>query len=470
MSQYQFGVIGLAVMGRGLALNLAEHGFSVAGYNLEPELTQSFVEEGLRLGFSVAGFPSYQALCQALERPRKLLIMVKAGAPVDYVLDGLLPCLEPGDIVIDGGNTHYPQTQARQERCSALGVHFLGMGVSGGEEGARRGPALMPGGDRESYRLVEPFLTAIAAHVDGEPCCAYNGPAGAGHFVKMVHNGIEYGDMQLICEAYYLMKRLLGLSAGEIAQYFQRWNEGELSSYLVEITAHILTVADPDTGLPLVEQILGEAGSKGTGMWTVQEALSQGVPLPTIAQAVFARDLSCASGVRAGMAGRAPAVPVVPVADREEFAERIRRGLYASKLCSYAQGFDLLSRASRAYGWDLDLGGIALLFRGGCIIRAAFLNRLAQAYRVRPDLENLLLDDGFAQVLADYQQDWRTVVSAAARSGVAIPAFAASLNYYDGLRDAEGPLNLLQAQRDCFGAHTFRRTDREGVFHHNWNA
>ena len=470
MPQYRFGVIGLAVMGRGLALNMAEHGCSVAGYNLEPELTEAFVREGERLGYPVAGFPSYQDLCAALERPRKLLIMVKAGAPVDYVLDGLLPWLEPGDIVIDGGNTHYPETQARQDRCAAQGVHFLGMGVSGGEEGARHGPALMPGGDRDAYRLVEPVLTAIAAHVGEEPCCAYIGPQGAGHFVKMVHNGIEYGDMQLICEAYYLMKRLLGLSAGEIARYFQAWDQGELSSYLVEITARILTEADPETGRPLVDMILGEAGSKGTGMWTVQEALSQGVPLPTIAQAVFARDLSCASGVREAMSQRCPAPEPAAVEDRDRFAEQIRRALYASKLCSYAQGFALLARAGRAYGWDLDLGGIALLFRGGCIIRAAFLDRLAQAYRAQPDLEDLLLDGSFAQSLADYQQDWRAVVSAAAQSGVAVPAIAASLSYYDGLRDREGPLNLLQAQRDCFGAHTFRRVDREGVFHHSWNT
>lgn len=470
VSQYQFGIVGLAVMGRGLALNLAEHGFSVAGYNLEPEMTQAFVSEGLRQGYSVAGAPSCQALCQMLERPRKILIMVKAGAPVDSVLDSLLPWLEPGDVVIDGGNTHYPHTHARQDRCGAKGVHFLGMGVSGGEDGARHGPALMPGGSREAYRLVEPFLTAIAAHVDGQPCCAYNGPAGAGHFVKMVHNGIEYGDMQLICEAYYLMKRLLGLSAGEIAQYFQEWNKGELSSYLMEITAHILTVEDPGTGAPLVDKILGEAGSKGTGMWTVQEALSQGVPLPTIAQAVFARDLSCSSGVRARMSQQSSPAAAPAIADRAAFAEQIRRALYASKLCSYAQGFDLLSRAGKTYGWNLDLGGIALLFRGGCIIRASFLNQLARVYRAQPELENLLLDASFAQVLEDYQQDWRQVVASAVRNGVAVPAFAASLSYYDGLRDPEGPLNLLQAQRDCFGAHTFRRTDREGVFHHPWNG
>ena len=325
----------------------------------------------------------------------------------------------------------------------------------------------MPGGDPDAYRLAAPFLTAIAAHVGGDPCCAYIGPEGAGHYVKMVHNGIEYGDMQLICEAYYLMKRLLHLSPDEIADYFRRWNLGELSSYLMEISAHILTVPDPETGAPLVDQILGEAGSKGTGMWTVQEALSLGVPLPTIAQAVFARDLSCRAQVRAAMSRQA-APHELPVPDRDAFAEKIRRALYASKLCSYAQGFELLHQASQHYHWDLDLGGIALLFRGGCIIRAAFLDRLAQAYRACPTLENLLLSSDFASVLTQYQSDWRDVVSTAAQCGVAVPAFSASLSYYDGLCDPAGPLNLLQAQRDCFGAHTFRRIDRDGSFHHNW--
>ena len=470
MSLSQFGVVGLAVMGRGLALNLAEHGFSVAGYNLEPELTQAFVEAGRAQGFAVAGCESYQSLCASLERPRKILIMVKAGRPIDLVLDGLLPHLEAGDVVIDGGNSHYPDTQRRQERCAPLGVRFLGMGVSGGEEGARHGPALMPGGDREAYALVAPFLTAIAAHVGDDPCCCYIGPGGAGHFVKMVHNGIEYGDMQLICEAYYLMKTLLGLSPLQISQYFAQWNQGELSSYLMEISAHILTVTDPDTGRPLVEQVLGEAGSKGTGMWMVQEALAQGVPLPTIAQAVFARDLSCQSAARTAMAALNPRPAAVPPADPDAFAEQIRRALYASKLCSYAQGFHLLQKASQTYGWDLALDQIALLFRGGCIIRAAFLNRLADAYRANPVLENLLLDPGFSRTLLDYQEDWRRVAAAAAQQGVAVPAISASLNYFDGLCDPAGPLNLLQAQRDCFGAHTFRRIDREGVFHYAWLA
>lgn len=393
--------------------------------------------------------------------------MVKAGKPVDYVLDGLLPHLEAGDIVIDGGNSHYPETQARQLRCQQSGVHFLGMGVSGGEEGARHGPALMPGGDPEAYRIVAPFLTAIAAHVGQDPCCAYIGPEGAGHYVKMVHNGIEYGDMQLICEAYYLMKQLLHLSPDQIADYFRRWNLGELSSYLMEISAHILTVPDPETGAPLVDRILGEAGSKGTGMWTVQEALSLGVPLPTIAQAVFARDLSCYTQVRAAMSQQA-AHHDLPKLNQDVFAEKIRRALYASKFCSYAQGFELLRQASQHYHWDLDLGGIALLFRGGCIIRAEFLDRLAQAYRSCPTLENLLLSADFSATLAQYQSDWRDVVSTAAQCGVAVPAFSASLSYYDGLCDSAGPLNLLQAQRDCFGAHTFRRIDRDGVFHHNW--
>lgn len=468
MPLYQFGVVGLAVMGRGLALNLAEHGFSVAGYNLEPELTQDFISHGQRLGLPVTGYESYEALCAALERPRKILIMVKAGKPIDLVLNELLPHLDAGDVVIDGGNSHYPDTHQRQERCSAQGIYFLGMGVSGGEEGARHGPALMPGGDKNAYTLVEPFLTAIAAHVDGKPCCSYIGPAGSGHFVKMVHNGIEYGDMQLICESYYLMKKLLGLSAGQIAQYFQTWNQGELSSYLMEISSHILTVTDPDTHAPLVDKILGEAGSKGTGMWTVQEALSQGVALPTIAQAVFARDLSCQSQVRCIMAKHnSPSGSSAPL-DCDAFAEQIRRALYASKLCSYAQGFHLLQTASKQYGWNLSLDQIARLFRGGCIIRAAFLNQLADAYCEDPYLENLLLAPAFLHTLLEYQADWRNVAATALQNHIAIPSISASLNYFDTLCDPTGALNLLQAQRDCFGAHTFRRMDRDGVFHYEW--
>ena len=467
--KYQIGVAGLAVMGRGLALNLAEHGFAVAGYNRSSEPTEIFVEAGKAAGYTVTGCATLEEFCSVLEKPRKILLMVKAGAAVDAVLEGLMPYLEPGDIVIDGGNSHYPDTVRRHDACAQKNINFMGLGVSGGEEGARHGPALMPGGDKDAYAQVEKFLTTIAAHVGEDPCCAYIGPGGAGHFVKMTHNGIEYGDMELICEAYYLMRKLLGMSAAEIAEQFKAWNEGELSSYLVDITAHILTVQDPETGNALVDMIAPIAGSKGTGMWTVQEALALGVPLPTIAQAVFARDLSAKSDERTAAKERygCEHAPFTG-SDRAAFLEAIRQALYASKICSYAQGFALLKTASERYDWNLDLGGIALLFRGGCIIRAAFLERIAEASRAPQPPANLLMDDYFAGKLAAYQPAWRQVVTTAAASGVAAPAFSASLAYFDGYRDAEGPMNLLQAQRDCFGAHTYRRTDKEGSFHFDW--
>lgn len=467
--KYQIGVAGLAVMGRGLALNLAEHGFAVAGYNRSSEPTEIFVEAGKAAGYTVTGCATLEEFCSVLEKPRKILLMVKAGAAVDAVLEGLMPYLEPGDIVIDGGNSHYPDTVRRHDACAQKNINFMGLGVSGGEDGARHGPALMPGGDKDAYAQVEKFLTTIAAHVGEDPCCAYIGPGGAGHFVKMTHNGIEYGDMELICEAYYLMRKLLGMSAAEIAEQFKAWNEGELSSYLVDITAHILTVQDPESGNALVDMIAPIAGSKGTGMWTVQEALALGVPLPTIAQAVFARDLSAKSDERTAAKERygCEHAPFTG-SDRAAFLEAIRQALYASKICSYAQGFALLKTASERYDWNLDLGGIALLFRGGCIIRAAFLERIAEAYRAPQPPANLLMDDYFAGKLAAYQPAWRQVVTTAAASGVAAPAFSASLAYFDGYRDAEGPMNLLQAQRDCFGAHTYRRTDKEGSFHFDW--
>ena len=467
--KYQIGVAGLAVMGRGLALNLAEHGFAVAGYNRSSEPTEIFVEAGKAAGYTVTGCATLEEFCSVLEKPRKILLMVKAGAAVDAVLEGLMPYLEPGDIVLDGGNSHYPDPVRRHDACAQKNINFMGLGVSGGEEGARHGPALMPGGDKDAYAQVEKFLTTIAAHVGEDPCCAYIGPGGAGHFVKMTHNGIEYGDMELICEAYYLMRKLLGMSAAEIAEQFKAWNEGELSSYLVDITAHILTVQDPETGNALVDMIAPIAGSKGTGMWTVQEALALGVPLPTIAQAVFARDLSAKSDERTAAKERygCEHAPFTG-SDRAAFLEAIRQALYASKICSYAQGFALLKTASERYDWNLDLGGIALLFRGGCIIRAAFLERIAEAYRAPQPPANLLMDDYFAGKLAAYQPAWRQVVTTAAASGVAAPAFSASLAYFDGYRDAEGPMNLLQAQRDCFGAHTYRRTDKEGSFHFDW--
>ena len=464
----QIGVVGLSTMGRGIALNLAEHGFSVAGYNREPEMTDAFLEDSANAGYVVCGCKTYQELCRVLERPRKILVMVMAGKPVDYVLDGLLPWLEAGDVVIDGGNSYFEDTITRQVRCSTKGVMYLGMGVSGGEVGARKGPALMPGGNREAYSIVEPFLTAIAAHVEEKPCCSYIGSGASGHYVKMVHNGIEYGDMELICEAYYLMKRLLDLNTGEISDHFARWNQGELSSYLIEITAHILKEKDDETGRPLVDVIRGEAGSKGTGMWTVQQALTLGVPLPTIAQAVFARYLSNRSEVRRNMSVYGECAMPLPMREHDAFTQRLARALYSSKICSYAQGFELLQSADRAYNWGLRMSEIALMFRGGCIIRAAFLNQLAQVFQHNPQIDNILLDKDFSKTLQQYHEDWRYVVATAAQYGVAVPALTASLNYYDTLCDAQGPLNLLQAQRDCFGAHTYQRIDRPGNFHHRW--
>lgn len=447
----QLAMIGLGRMGGNMAKRIAAAGHEVVGYDRSPESDRTVA--------------SLEEMVAALTAPRIVWVMVPAGEATDSTINELVELLEPGDMIIDGGNSRYTDDARHAAELEPRGIHFMDCGVSGGVWGIDRGYALMVGGSEEDFERARPIFEALKP--EGDSGLVLAGPVGGGHFAKMVHNGIEYGDMQLICEAYYLMKRLLHLSPDEIADYFRRWNLGELSSYLMEISAHILTVPDPETGAPLVDQILGEAGSKGTGMWTVQEALSLGVPLPTIAQAVFARDLSCRAQVRAAMSRQA-APHELPAPDRDAFAEKIRRALYASKLCSYAQGFELLHQASQHYHWDLDLGGIALLFRGGCIIRAAFLDRLAQAYRACPTLENLLLSSDFASVLTQYQSDWRDVVSTAAQCGVAVPAFSASLSYYDGLCDPAGPLNLLQAQRDCFGAHTFRRIDRNGSFHHNW--
>lgn len=447
----QLAMIGLGRMGGNMAKRIAAAGHEVVGYDRSPESDRTVA--------------SLEEMVAALTAPRIVWVMVPAGEATDSTINELAELLEPGDMIIDGGNSRYTDDARHAAELEPRGIHFMDCGVSGGVWGIDRGYALMVGGSEEDFERARPIFEALKP--EGDSGLVLAGPVGGGHFAKMVHNGIEYGDMQLICEAYYLMKRLLHLSPDEIADYFRRWNLGELSSYLMEISAHILTVPDPETGTPLVDQILGEAGSKGTGMWTVQEALSLGVPLPTIAQAVFARDLSCRAQVRAAMSRQA-APHELPALDRDAFAEKIRRALYASKLCSYAQGFELLHQASQHYHWDLDLGGIALLFRGGCIIRAAFLDRLAQAYRACPTLENLLLSSDFASVLTQYQSDWRDVVSTAAQCGVAVPAFSASLSYYDGLCDPAGPLNLLQAQRDCFGAHTFRRIDRDGSFHHNW--
>jgi 6-phosphogluconate dehydrogenase len=466
VSQAQIGVIGLAVMGKNLALNIESKGFSVAVYNRSPEKTEQLLKEAA--GKRLNGAFSLEEFVGMLERPRKIILMVKAGEPTDRTLEQLVPLLEKGDIVIDGGNAYFHDTIRRSRELAARGLHFIGAGISGGEEGALKGPAIMPGGDREAFAQVEPILTAIAAKVNGEPCTTYIGPDGAGHYVKMVHNGIEYGDMQLIAEAYHLMKDLLGLSNEELHRVFAEWNKGELDSYLIEITADIFTKVDPETGQSLVDVILDTAGQKGTGKWTSQSALDLGVPLSIITQSVFSRFLSAMKAERTRAAQLLRGPKPVAVDNKEEWIERIRQALYASKICSYAQGFAQMRAASEAYGWNLDYGAIAKIFRGGCIIRARFLQNIMEAYERDPDLANLLLDPYFRDVVERYQDAWRQVVTLAVQSGIPTPAFSAALAYFDSYRMERLPANLLQAQRDYFGAHTYQRIDKEGVFHTNW--
>jgi 6-phosphogluconate dehydrogenase len=398
-------------------------------------------------------------------------MMVPAGKPVDAVIADLRPHLKAGDILIDGGNTLFVDTDRRIKELQGTGIYYVGTGVSGGEEGALRGPAIMPGGNPEAWPLVKPILQAIAAKAeDGAPCCEWIGSGGAGHFVKMVHNGIEYGDMQMICEAYFIMERLLGMSADEMSRVFAEWNKGELSSYLVGITAEILSKKDPETGKPIVQVILDTAEQKGTGKWTSQVSLDLGVPAPTIADAVFARTLSALKKERVAASGVLAGPTPKFSGDRAAFVEMIRKALFSSKICSYAQGFQLLRAADHEYHWDLQFGVISSLWRAGCIIRAQFLGRIKDAYARNPGLANLLLDPHFAGVMASYQQDWRKVVAVAAENGIAIPAFMSALAYYDGYRSGVLPANLLQAQRDYFGAHTYQRVDKEGKFHTQWTA
>jgi 6-phosphogluconate dehydrogenase len=468
MPLHQVGVVGLAVMGRNLALNIAEHGYSVAVYNR----TAAKVEELLAIAGEkrIVGTNSLADFVQALEQPRKIILMVKAGEAVDDMLQRLLPHLASGDLVVDGGNSHYLDTVRRHRELKDKGIHFVGAGISGGEEGALKGPAIMPGGDKKAYSLVESVLTAIAAKVEGKPCCTYIGGDGAGHFVKMVHNGIEYADMQLICEAYFLLKKMVGLTAPQIHEIFKKWNQGELSSYLIEITADIFTKIDAETGQHLVDVILDVAGEKGTGKWTSHSGLDFGVAIPTITEAVFARYLSAAKAERivAGDKLQGPRSKEKPSGEDSGIIESIRRALYASKICAYAQGFSLLAAASREYDWRLNLGEISMIFRGGCIIRAQFLARIKETYEQKCGLNNLLLAEYFSDILERYQQDWREVIAAAVVRGIPIPAFSSALAYFDGYRSRELPANLLQAQRDYFGAHQYQRVDKNGYFHTQW--
>ncbi len=467
MSKQQIGVVGLAVMGKNLALNIESKGFSVALFNRSPEKTKELLEEAK--GKNFVGTYSVEEFVASLEAPRKILIMVKAGQATDDTINQLVPHLSPGDILIDGGNAYFPDTQRRNKELQEQGFRFIGAGVSGGEEGALNGPAIMPGGQKSAYELVEPILTAISAKVGGDPCCTYIGEEGAGHYVKMVHNGIEYGDMQLIGEAYHLLKDVLGVSTNELHEIFTEWNNGELDSYLIEITADIFSKNDPETGKPMVDVILDSAGQKGTGKWTSQSSLDLGVPLSIITESVFARFISAMKEERIAASKKldGPAVSAYD-GDRREFIEAVRQALYASKIASYAQGFAQMKAASEAYDWNLNYGGIAMIFRGGCIIRARFLQNIKDAYDRNPELTNLLLDDYFGGVVKSYQAAWRKVVAVAVERGIPVPAFASALAYYDSYRTERLPANLLQAQRDYFGAHTFQRVDREGSFHFQW--
>jgi 6-phosphogluconate dehydrogenase len=465
----QIGVTGLAVMGRNLARNFARHGYRVAVHNRSNAKTKSLIEDHGDEGDFVAS-ESMADFVASLERPRRVVIMVKAGGPTDAVIDELLPLLEEGDIVIDAGNAHFPDTIRREALLKSHGLHFVGSGVSGGEEGALNGPSIMPGGSRESYRTLGPMLEDISAKVDGVPCCTYVGPDGAGHFVKMVHNGIEYADMQLIAEAYDLIRQGTGAGAAEIATIFKTWNEGDLESFLIEITAEVLGHVDARSGSAFVDVVLDQAEQKGTGRWTVQNALDLGVPITGIAEATFARALSGSVPQREAARGTLPAHTTEwSVDDKDAFIEDVRQALYASKVVAYSQGFDQIAAASAEYDWDIDRGAMARIWRGGCIIRARFLNRITEAYERDANLPLLLADDYFVSAVGESLAAWRRVVAAAAQHGIPTPAFSSSLAYYDGIRAERLPAALIQAQRDFFGAHTYRRVDAEGTFHTEWS-
>ncbi|MFZ2290775.1 MAG: NADP-dependent phosphogluconate dehydrogenase [Halopseudomonas yangmingensis] len=464
------GVTGMAVMGSNLARNLAHKGYKVAIHNRSVAKTEKvFADHGSEGEFYPA--ESMADFVGALSTPRVAIIMVKAGAPTDAVIEELASLMDEGDIIVDCGNSNYEDTRRREESIRARGLHFVGSGVSGGEEGALKGPAIMPGGTPESYDRLGPMFEKISAQIDGVPCCTHVGPDGAGHFVKMVHNGIEYADMQLIAEAYDLMRKGLGLSATAIGQVFEEWNKGELGSYLIEITADVLQHMDPKTDQPFVDIVLDRASQKGTGTWTVQNGAKFGIPVTGIAEATFARSLSGSVPQRlAAQEALAPHTADMPIEDHAAFIESIRQALYASKMVAYSQGFELIRAASDEYNWDVELGAMARIWRGGCIIRAVFLNRITEAYDRNPELPLLLADEYFSVEIAKAISDWRLIVSYAALSGIPIPAFASSLSYYDGVRSEKLPANLIQGQRDFFGAHTYNRTDREGVFHTLWSG
>ncbi|MEU0132118.1 MULTISPECIES: NADP-dependent phosphogluconate dehydrogenase [unclassified Streptomyces] len=467
----QIGVTGLAVMGSNLARNFARHGHTVAVHNRTAARTRDLVDAHGKEGDFVPA-ESAEEFVASLQKPRRIVIMVKAGEATDAVIEEFAGLLEDGDVLIDGGNAHFEDTRRREKAMRERGIHFVGTGISGGEEGALNGPSMMPGGSAESYTSLGPLLESVAAKADdGTPCCAHMGPDGAGHFVKMVHNGIEYADMQLIAEAYHLLRSVAGYSPGRIADTFRSWNTGRLDSYLIEITAEVLAHTDAATGEPFVDIVQDRAEQKGTGRWTVQIALDLGVPVSGIAEAVFARSLSGHADLREA-ARELPGPSPSPLSEAEAaaFADQVEQALYASKIVSYTQGFHQIRAGSEAYGWDIDLGAVASVWRAGCIIRAKFLDRIRAAFDSRPDLPSLLSDRRFAQEIGETQDDWRAVVAEAVRQGVPTPGFAAALSYYDGLRAERLPAALTQGQRDYFGAHTYRRTDRDGSFHTLWGG
>jgi len=466
------GLIGLAVMGQNLILNMNDHGYSVAAYNRTVSKMEDFLAGPAKGRQTIIGARSMEELAALLKRPRKVMLMVKAGEVVDHFIELLLPHLQEGDLIIDGGNSHYPDTSRRTAYLKEKGILYIGTGVSGGEEGARHGPSIIPGGNPAAWPLVKDIFQAIAAKTpDGTPCCDWVGEDGAGHYVKMVHNGIEYGDMQIICESYQLMKELLRLNPDEMHRVFSRWNEGELDSYLIEITRDILAFKDQD-GSPLVEKILDTAGQKGTGKWTGISSLDLGVPTTLIGEAVYARCLSALKDERLAASRVLKGPKAAFNGDKEEFIEDIRRGLLAAKIVSYAQGFMLMKEAAKEYNWKLNYGSIALMWRGGCIIRSVFLGKIKDAFDKNPEINNLLLDDYFKGVIEKCQPSWRRVVSIAALNGIPVPALSTALSFYDGYRSERLPANLLQAQRDYFGAHTYERLDkpRGEFFHTNWTG
>jgi 6-phosphogluconate dehydrogenase len=469
MSTADIGVVGLAVMGSNLARNFARHGFTVAVYNRTPAKTAELIDAHGDEGDFVPS-EELKDFVASLKRPRKAMIMVQAGNATDAVIDQLAALMEPGDMIIDGGNAHFENTRRREAALRDKDIHFVGTGVSGGEEGALLGPAIMPGGSAESYESLGPILEAIAAKApDGTPCCTRLGPDGAGHFVKMVHNGIEYSDMQLIGEAYDLLRRGVGIEPADLAKVFSEWNAGDLDSYLIEVTAEVLGHTDAATGKPLVDVIVDQAGQKGTGRWTVQNALDLGVPVTGIAEATFARALSSGTKQREGAVDVLTG-PSLKTEFPETFVEDVRQALYASKIVAYAQGFDQIAAASAEYDWGIDLGSCSALWRAGCIIRARFLDRITDAWRSNPELPTLLAAPEFTKIVTDAQDAWRRVVATAALAGIPTPGFSSALAYYDGLRSRRLPAALIQGQRDFFGAHTYQRVDREGTFHTDWSG